>query len=146
MLTGRRVNASEGGHGVTADRDTGSTVQAASGHYVSSVFDIVHNFGLSTALFSSQPRMALVDRSWDGTNGGTDPYGVDDGRDKINQYVATADDQDLVDRLTAMLAKSPKTFTYAQLSMLDDVGRASGYASPAYRTRSPRSTRCSAGS
>jgi len=134
MLTGRRVNATQGGHGVTADRDTGSTVQAAAGHYVSSVFDIVHNFGRSTAVLSSQPRMALVDRSWDDTNGGTDPYGVDDGRDKINQFVATTDDRDLVDRLTTMLAKSPKTFTYAQLTMLDDAGRASGYASPAYRT------------
>jgi len=134
MLTGRRVNASRGGHGVTADRDTTSTVQAGAGHYVSSAFDIVHNFGRSTAVFSSQSRMAMVDRSWDGTNGGTDPYGVDDGRDKIDQYVATANDQDLVDRLTGMLAKSPKTFTYAQLSKLDDVGRSSGYASPAYRT------------
>jgi len=134
MLTGRRVNATRGGHGVKADRDTGATVQAAAGRYVSSVFDIVHNFGRSTALFSSQPKMALVDRSWDDVNGGTDPYGLDDGRDKINRYVATADDQELVDRLTAMLSTSPKTFTYAQLSLLDDVGKANGFASPTYRT------------
>jgi len=134
MLTGRRVNARRAGHGVGADRDTGGTVELAAGHYVSSVFDIVHNFGRSTALFSSQPRMALVDRSWDDVNGGTDPYGLDDGRDKINRFVSTTDDHELVDRLTAMLSKSPKAFTYAQLSLLDDVGRTSGYASSAYRT------------
>ena len=129
MLTGRRVNADRGGHGVRADRDTGLTVQAAAGRYVSSTFDIVHNFGLSTALFSSQPRMALVDRSWDDVNGGTDPYGLDDGRDKINRFVSTTDDHELVDRLTAMLSTSPKALTVAQLSLLDDVGRTSGYAS-----------------
>lgn len=134
MLTGRRVNADRGGHGVRADRDTGLTVQAAAGRYVSSTFDIVHNFGLSTALFSSQPRMALVDRSWDDVNGGLDPYGLDDGRDKINRFVSTTDDQELIDRLSAMLSTSPKALTVAQLSLLDDVGRTSGYASQAYRT------------
>ena len=134
MLTGRRVKASMGGHGVKSDRDTGGTVALAAGHYVSSVFDITHNFGLHTALFSSAPRMALVDRSWDDVNGGTDPYGLDDGRDKIDHLVSTADDRELVDRLTTMLTRSPKAFTFAQLTMLDDAGRTHGYASPAYRT------------
>ncbi len=134
MLTGRRVNAARGGHGVRADQDTGETVQVAAGHYVSSAFDIVHNFGLKTALFSSRPETALVNRSWDDVNGGTDPYGLDDGRDKINQFVRGTDDHQLVDRLTAKLARSPKELTVAQLSLLDDVGKANGYASRTYRS------------
>jgi hypothetical protein len=123
MLTGRRVKASVGGHGVKGDRDTGGTVQSTAGRYTSSVFDLVHNSGRSTALFSSSPRMGMVDRSWDGVNGGTDPYGLDDGRDKIDDFVSTTDDHELVDRLVAMLGSTPRTFTLAQLSELDDAGQ-----------------------
>jgi hypothetical protein len=133
MLTGRRVKARAGGHGVKFDRDNGGTVQSTAGRYVSSIFDLVHNFGRSTALFSSQPRAALVDRSWDEVNGGGDPYGLDDGRDKIDDYVATIDDHDLVDRLSATLQGTPRNFTLAQLSLLDDAGRAYGYSSHQYR-------------
>jgi hypothetical protein len=133
MLTGRRVKASVGGHGVKGDRDTGGTVQSTAGRYTSSVFDLVHNSGRSTALFSSSPRMGMVDRSWDGVNGGTDPYGLDDGRDKIDDFVSTTDDHELVDRLVAMLGSTPRTFTLAQLSELDDAGRTYGYGSPEYK-------------
>jgi hypothetical protein len=133
MLTGRRVKVTVGGHGVKGDRDNGGTVQSTAGRYVSSVFDLVHNFGRSTALFSSSPRTAMIDRSWDEINGGTDPYGLDDGRDKIDDYVSTADDHELVDRLVAMLGSTPRTFTMAQLSLLDDAGRTYGYSSPQYK-------------
>ena len=50
MLTGRRISASNGGHGVTFNSDNGKTVHQAAGHYVASVFDVVHDNGGSTAL------------------------------------------------------------------------------------------------
>ncbi|MDD9371742.1 MAG: alkaline phosphatase family protein, partial [Acidimicrobiales bacterium] len=37
MLTGRRIDARRGGHGVSFNTDTGTTVHRAAGRYVSSV-------------------------------------------------------------------------------------------------------------
>ena len=52
MVTGRRIEAATGGHGVTwnDDRPTPATVQAAAGHDVESVFTAVDDAGGSTAL------------------------------------------------------------------------------------------------
>lgn len=132
MLTGRRVYSAAGGHGVKADVDTGGTVAATAGQYVSSIFDLVHNFGRSTALFSSSDRMALVARSWDGAHGGVDPYGSDDGRAKISSVVSTRSDQGLVRRLDQQLTRHPKTLTVAHLSSLAAVGHERGWLRPAY--------------
>ena len=135
MLTGRRVNASRAGHGVAGTKNRSGTVQGASGKYVSSVFDLVHNFGLDTALFSSQPDLGLVRRSWDATNGGPDPYGEDNGRDKISRYVLTKQDGELIDDLTASLAAQPAAFSFVELSGLAATGRASGWQSHAFAAK-----------
>jgi endonuclease/exonuclease/phosphatase family metal-dependent hydrolase len=132
MLTGRRVTAAEGGHGVTSDIDRGGTVRSLAGRYVSSVYDVVHNFGRATALFSSKPRMGLVARSWDEANGGLDPYGEDDGSAKISRVVETTDDRQLVTRLNRTLRRSSKAFTLAHLSMLADSGREYGWGRARY--------------
>ncbi len=132
MLTGRRVRVSAGGHGVRSNVDNGSTVRATAGRYISSTYDLVHNFGQRTALLSSKPQIQFVARSWDATNGGLDPYGLDDGRNKITRVVQTPDDQRLANRLTRMVAKAPKAFTFAHVSMLADVGRERGWHRPRY--------------
>ena len=65
MLTGRRITARRGGHGVTWDDDRpGTTVQRAAGHPVSSVFREVHAAGGDTALYSTKQKFALYKRSW----------------------------------------------------------------------------------
>ena len=45
MLTGRRIDEKKGGHGIDFNSDTGTTVHKAAGHYVASVFDVVHDRG-----------------------------------------------------------------------------------------------------
>ena len=67
MVTGRRIAASRGGHGVTwnDDRRRPPTVQRAAGHDVSSVFRVVHNASRGTALFASKTKFSLFERSWD---------------------------------------------------------------------------------
>ena len=51
MVTGRRVQASRGGHGVTWNvHRPGTTVQQAAGHDVSSVFSVAHTAGLDGAV------------------------------------------------------------------------------------------------
>lgn len=133
MLTGRRVDPGSGGHGVGWDGVPDDTVHAAAGRYVSSVFDLVHNFGRRTAYLASNSQLGLVDQSWDGTDGGLDPYGVDNGRDKISRYVAAGGDSGVVTELQAMLQDRPPTLTVAHLSALDEAGHQYGWLRPGYR-------------
>jgi hypothetical protein len=132
MLSGRRVTASLDGHGIFSEADTGETVHQAAEHYVSSVFDIVHNFGRSTALYANRENLDLVDRTWDAANGGTDPHGLDDGRDKIGTYVVDTDADALVDAMVTRLASKPSAFTFLQLALPDRAGHADGFLSTAY--------------
>ena len=66
MVTGRRVEAGTGGHGVTwnDDRRRPATVQAAAGKRVESVFTAISAAGGSTALFASKTKFSLWKRSW----------------------------------------------------------------------------------
>ena len=64
MVTGRRIDRTNGGHGVTWDDDRpGAPCRRPPGTRVDSVFDVVHAAGRSTALFSTKPKFALFDRS-----------------------------------------------------------------------------------
>ncbi|MEZ5096663.1 MAG: hypothetical protein R2731_11440 [Nocardioides sp.] len=85
------------------DGDRATTVHAAAGRYVSSIFDLVHNTGSRTAFVTSTPELSMVRTSWDATNGGSDPYGVDNGRDKFTQFLTLADDDAVADRVVSML-------------------------------------------
>ncbi len=118
MLTGRRVNAARGGHGVTWNTDEpGTTVQQAAGHRVDSVFTVVHAAGGSTALFTSKAKFSLFDRSW--------PRGIDRFRvDERNGVLARATRRDLLRRQRA--------FTFLHLSLPDVAGHASGFMSGPY--------------
>lgn len=132
MLTGRRVDAAALGHGVTYNNDRGEVVRSTAGRYVSSIFDLVHNQGGRTYLAANRNRIDMVDRSWDGANGGRDPYGFDDGTDKVDRYFRGGNDYRLVEDLRAKLEKRPAAFTYAELSSLDKVGRKAGFDSERY--------------
>lgn len=132
MLTGRRVTASMNGHGIFSEADTGETAHQAAEHYVSSVFDIVHNFGRGTAVYANRQNLDLVDRSWSAAHGGIDLHGLDDGRDKIGTYVADPDAGALVDAMVAKLASKPSAFTFLQLAQPDRAGHAHGFLSDEY--------------
>ena len=133
ILTGRRPNLTHDGHGITSDTDTGSTVAAAAGRYVSTAFDLVHNYGRTTGLFYSDPDTDLVARSWGETYGGGDPFGHDDGRSKFTVSYRGVDDTDTVTDLTQLLDSGQvPALTLLQLSSLDAAGHESGFLSRPY--------------
>ena len=132
MVTGRRVDPRHGGHGVGWDDRPDDTVAAAAGHYVSSAFDIVHNFGGRTALMASHPDAAVLNRSWDGANGGLDPHGADNGRDKIDSFHLRASDRGVVDSLTSVLQRQRPKLAVATLTSLDAAGHRDGWLRPGY--------------
>jgi Type I phosphodiesterase / nucleotide pyrophosphatase len=123
MFTGRRVDRGDGGHGYTANVDNGTTVHRAAGHYVASVFDVVHDSGGSTALFAAKTKFNLYQRTWN-TQGGPDRVGRNDGRAKIDRFTIDLNNTRLVAKLTAELRRSPREFTFVHLSLPDRAGHA----------------------
>jgi predicted AlkP superfamily pyrophosphatase or phosphodiesterase len=130
MVTGRPVTAT-GGHRVTFNDDNGSTVHARARTYVASAFDVVHDSGGRTALYSGKDKLDFLDRSWNATNGAVDRTGVNNGRDKIDVYRRAAPGV-LTDALIAALRSAPPDFAMLHLRGPDTVGHAQGYMSRAY--------------
>ena len=85
MYTGLKVGGLSG-HNFWYNRDIveGETIHQQKGSYVASFFDVAHDHGGRTGLFSSKSRFTLFDQSWDVTNGAVDVTGADNGRDKID--------------------------------------------------------------
>ncbi|EON24941.1 MULTISPECIES: alkaline phosphatase family protein [Nocardioides] len=119
MVTGRRIEAATGGHGVTwnDDRRRPSTVQAAAGHEVESVFDVVHDAGGSTAYFASKTKFSLWERSWD---------------EAIDTDVIIENNRRLTRRFVADLAGTTRSFRLLHLSAPDAAGHDHGFMSPRY--------------
>ncbi len=131
MLTGRPVLGADG-HGVSFNSDPGTTFEAVKGYYIAGVFDVVHDNGLSTAMFASKSKFDFFERSWDGVNGATDMVGEDDGRDKIDTYVNVGDTQAMIDSFVAHMADSPHTYSFVHFVDPDAVGHDSGWNSTEY--------------
>lgn len=119
MVTGRRIDSSGGGHGVTwnDDRRRPPTVQRAAGHDVSSVFRVVHNADRGTALLASKTKFSLFERSWDA--------GIDSYRMRFDNAV-------LAQMTRRDLLRHNRGFTFLHLSGPDDAGHARGWNSTAY--------------
>jgi len=119
MVTGRRVEADTGGHGVTwnDDRRRPATVQAAAGRRVESVFTSVSAAGGSTALFASKTKFSLWKRSW--------PLAIDKTRVQLdNNRLARSVRRDLRDH--------DRDFRFVHFSLPDNVGHAKGFMSKPY--------------
>ena len=119
MVTGRRIEAATGGHGVTwnDDRRRPATVQAAAGQRVESVFTQVTAAGGSTALFASKTKFSLWKRSW--------PLSIDTTRIQLdNTRLARSVRRDLRD--------DERAFRFVHLSLPDAAGHEHGFMSPRY--------------
>jgi len=118
MMTGRRIAAAKGGHGVTWDDDrTAMTVQKAAGHGVASIFSAVHAAGGTTALYTTKEKFGLYERSW--------PKGID-------TFTANENQKKLVSLARADLRDGAPTFTFLHVSLPDRNGHAYGGMSAKY--------------
>ena len=119
MVTGRRIDAAKGGHGVVwnDDRLEPRTVQEAAGHPVGSVFSVVDSPERDTAMFASKQKFSLFERSW--------PAGID-------RSVIRANNTRLVRLVRADIADHDRAFRFVHLSMPDVAGHAHGFMSSEY--------------
>lgn len=103
--------------------------------YLSSVFDVIHDHGLTTALRVQKCKFRVFDRSWNANNGAPDVVGPDNGRDKIDRTACeparVKDGQSaLFSNLIQGLLEDPTHFTFVHYGELDEVGHESGWESP----------------
>jgi endonuclease/exonuclease/phosphatase family metal-dependent hydrolase len=138
LLTGRRANAALGGHGVLTELWSNRTVHSAAGQYTSSIFDRVHNFGMNTFFIGSTPQHQVIDLTWNQTNGGADPFAVDDGRDKIDRAAIADGDGAATQTALSWISKRPQHFMLVAFSDLDQVGKKYGFGTNAYRAELAR--------
>jgi hypothetical protein len=115
MLTGRPVDPAAGGHGVTVNGEGADTVQGLAGGPVESVFDVVHAAGGSTALFATEEKFTLFERSWP---------------ESIDRFTAEQDqDDDVMGAAVDDLVTEQRTLSFVHLGLVDEVGHRSGWLS-----------------
>lgn len=130
MLTGRRVDADAGGHGVRINTSTSKRVDDFAGGYVASVFDVLHDHGYYTGLFAAKDKFDLFDRTW--SAGPPDEVGPDQGTDKLDEFVVEEDNADLVSAALRRIAPLRRGLVFVHLSAPDKAGHASGWMSRPY--------------
>jgi len=118
QLTGRGVRGPTGhNYGDNRFPPLLRTLHSNKGEYIASVFDVVHDHGLSTALYTGKEKFQIFRQSYNSINGAPDRKGIDNGRNKIDRYVCIEDTDKLVDNYIATMRLSP--FNYSLLHLRD---------------------------
>lgn len=141
MIMGRPVLQPEGWpdtahHGYTENLYPGGQTYHLNGNsnvsYFSSVFDVVHDRGLSTAFFAGKEKLSIMYRSYDATNGAPDLVDDDNGRNKVDhtQILNWSYPYDpypyscelLTGLITDYLAENSPHYTFIHFADLDYIG------------------------
>ena len=98
--------------------------------YVSSVFDVAHDNGLRTALFTGKSKFILFEQSYNAENGAPDTEGEDYGRNKIDQFVIEEDTQLLVNQFITEMEEDPYNYAFFHFRDPDRAGHDFGWGGP----------------
>ena len=141
ILTARPVAQPEGGpstahHGYVDNEDPtpGTTLHNGGNEHVSyvpSVFDVVHDAGLSTALYGSKGKIVLYDQSYNAENGAPDTTGPDNGTDKIDRYVNEGEGKQTVERFLKEMRTEQYNYAFVH-DKRPDHGHSVGWGSEAW--------------
>lgn len=149
MITGRPVllptgqpNTVHHGYISNSDPTPGETLHNTGNlniPYKASVFDVVHDHGMSTAHYASKTKFMLFDQSYDAVHGAPDATGTDNGRDKIDSYVemSTGTPETAANMNAAFVGAMGTThFRYSFLHYIDPdaAGHATGWGSPTWNS------------
>lgn len=143
MITGLPVSAdpalpNTAYHGWTSNAQVPSTMTLHNAGnpnlaYVTSVFDVVHDHGGSTCLYSGKAKFSLFANSYNGRNGAPDGVPPDDGRNKIDRVsILDLDTESLIASVEADLSGSVCDFAFVHIADPDSIGHGSGWGSDAW--------------
>jgi predicted AlkP superfamily pyrophosphatase or phosphodiesterase len=132
MLTGRPFDGPNG-HGWKLNDDPpgraqGGTLHAMKGAYVSSVFDVAHDAGLSTSITAGKTKFWLFEQSYGPSHGAPDPLPPDHGRAKIDFFTYARETEGIArvvaDRLRDAAARRIGTLDFVHFAAPDAAGHA----------------------
>ncbi|MFN0009745.1 MAG: alkaline phosphatase family protein [Planctomycetota bacterium] len=133
MFTGRFTYGGRG-HGWVDNEDPppGATLHSKKGEYICGMFDVAHDRGWRTAMYVGKSKFSLYDVSWDGEHGAPDRAGADQGRDKIDEYGAFEESEEIADAVLRALKRkdgtgSPGSLVFAHFAVTDLVGHEHGW-------------------
>lgn len=116
MITGRRIRANAGGHGVNWNTDTDELIRPR----VSSVFEVVADGGGSSALIAGKDKFDIFRDSWPGSIA---RFAVEPNMDRSADLVLTE------------LRSTDRDLVFWHLPGPDKAGHAHGWGSEWYRTQ-----------
>lgn len=119
MVTGERVSATAGGHGVTINTDTTRTVHDFAGRYESSMFEVASDAGLDTAIYTGKSKFSIMPNSWP---------------DDIDTYLLDTDLTGLMDATIAEVASDDTELIFLHIRNADEAGHRYGWMSAQYLT------------
>ena len=131
QLTGRHISG-DAGHGWALNEDPGEpwtlhlskALQTRQLSYIASVFDIVHDNGLSTALYANFGGFRIFDRSWNDRSGARDLLPPDNGRDKLDTFFADDDMATVASAFVNDVALRNYTYAFLHVKEPDLTGHA----------------------
>jgi len=143
MFTGRPVfqpagQANTVHHGFNNNFPGSGDTLHASGNpavpYKASMFDVAHDYGLLTALYTGKTRLSVCELSYSDTNGAPDLVGVDNGQDKIDiSSVADVSGTNIVNQVSLLIQnltnEMPARYSFIHIAEPDITGHASGWRS-----------------
>jgi len=117
MVTARGVEGADG-HNWTGDGTppSGVTIESNKGYYVASIFDVVLDSGLPTAMFANKSKFSLFPTSYD----------------KIDTYLYSHDSAPLLQSYCSAMGSAPFPYSFLHLRDPDDAGHASGWGTTPY--------------
>lgn len=136
ILTGRPVSQPDGlpdttHHGLITNFNF--TTLHADGNpslsYVTSVFDVVHDHGYSTGMYSNKSKFSGFANSYNEDNGRPDTIGADNGRNKIDKSIITFNSNSLVDFYLTDMAAHHFNYSFVHFANPDVAGHGSGWNS-----------------
>ncbi len=131
QFTSRYVYGSKG-HKITVNEDPGGTIHDAAGQYVASVFDVVHDNGGRTVVYTGKEKFNLIDRSYSAEFGAPDTTGADDGPDKIDVFEKEDPTVAVVPFVRDLIAGEGDTFGFFHIRTPDSAGHVNGWLTPGY--------------
>jgi hypothetical protein len=127
QLTGRPVLGALGHEWVGNSFVTGTSIHENKGSYVASVFDVVHDHGMRTALFSGKSKFQIFLDSYDTEHGGVDLTGENNGTAKIDFGLLQWDQTLEANALIATFQGAPHHYTFFHFANTDSVGHSTGW-------------------
>ena len=104
--------------------------------YKSSFFDVAHDYGLSTALYTGKTRLGICDRSYNGANGAPDRVAEagDNGLDKIDfASIADVSGVNISNEVNTLIQDltnaAPRRYSFIHIAEPDLTGHSSGWRS-----------------